>query len=73
MDDERFREKRATDRGLIVGGLLILVVGGVIGMYLIYGPIPAAVGAAVLIGGMAIFLLLWGLLTLAGHWANPNR
>lgn len=61
---------RSTEGQLVIGFFVILyVVGGALIWYF-YGPGGAIAGWLCITGGMFFFLLLYGLVSLAGWWAN---
>ena len=68
FDPARF--VRSTEGQLVIGFFVILyVVGGGLIWYF-YGPGGAIAGGLCITGGLFFFLLLYGLVSLAGWWAN---
>ncbi|MBE2238462.1 MAG: hypothetical protein IAE81_11780 [Caldilineaceae bacterium] len=67
---EPIRFVRTTEGQLVIGFFVILyVVGGVLIWYY-YGLGGAIAGWLCITGGLFFFLLLYGLVSLAGWWAN---
>jgi hypothetical protein len=68
FDPRRF--VRTTEGQLVIGFFLILyVVGGAL-IWLYYGPGGAIAGWLCITGGLIFFLLLYGLVSLVGWWAD---
>jgi hypothetical protein len=66
-------ERRTLDRNLAWAVIIFLVgVGGLL-IALIYGAGPAVLGLSCLLGGAALFGLLWLILTLLQRWAGGDR
>lgn len=62
--------RRRTDRNLALAVAIFLVgVGGLL-IVLIYGVGAAFLGAVCLLGGVALFGLIWFILTLLERWAG---
>ena len=62
--------RRQDERRLVVIIAIFLVVVGGIAIGLVYGWQPAAMGGICLLGGAAVFSLLWLILSLVERWAN---
>jgi hypothetical protein len=60
------------NRELLWLSLGVLVIGGGIALWLGYGTGPALIGLVCLVGGAAMILILWVLLTLVGKWAGTD-
>ena len=68
FDPVRFA--RSTEGQLVIGFFLLLyLVGGGLIWYF-YGPGGAVLGWLCMTGGLLFFLLLYGLVSLIGWWAN---
>ena len=65
-------QRRALDRNLACAVVIFLVgVGGLL-IALIYGTGPALLGISCLLGGAALFGLIWLILTLMQRWAGED-
>jgi hypothetical protein len=65
-------QRRALDRNLARAVVIFLVgVGGLL-IALIYGAGPAVLGISCLLGGAALFGLVWLILTLMQRWAGDD-
>jgi hypothetical protein len=65
-------QRRALDRNLARAVVIFLVgVGGLL-IALIYGAGPAILGISCLLGGAALFGLVWLILTLMQRWAGED-
>ena len=65
-------QRRALDRNLARAVVIFLVgVGGLL-IALIYGAGPAILGISCLLGGAALFGLIWLILTLMQRWAGED-
>lgn len=62
--------RRREDRRLVLVIMLFLVVVGGVAIGLVYGWNIAAAGVLCLVGGAAVFGLIWLILQLVERWAN---
>ena len=69
---DAFRFVRSTEGQLVIGFFVLLyVVGGGLIWYF-YGAAGAILGWLCMTGGLVFFLLLYGIVSLIGWWANKD-
>jgi hypothetical protein len=64
------RYARSQEVRMVAGFFAITIVLGGAGIWYFYGFQPAVLGVTCILGGLLAFLLLYGLVSLIGRWAN---
>ena len=67
------KQRDQLNRSLFTLVLCVLVVGGAVGIGVVYGSSAGLLGLVCLLGGAGLLGLLWGIFTLIGRWVSPDN